>query len=113
MMFGQLAADEISDSGSAEGKQHFDETAAQQEGKTAAGERRRKAKSCRRVETVNPLDFIQMGMQLLCGHEFSFPLEVVDEMLQAVQPRRIDPGVGQTERLCVAMVSVKAGIFDG
>ena len=43
------------------------------------------------------LDLIEMAVQFFAGHKFSFPVEVVDEMLQSVQSGGIHARICQTE----------------
>lgn len=40
---------------------------------------------------MDTLDLIQMGVKFFTGHELSFPVEVVDEMFQPVQPGGVHP----------------------
>ena len=112
-MLGQLAAHEVADARPAEGAEHLDDAAAQQKGEAAAHQRRRKTQRHRGVKTVDALDLIQMRVKLFPGHELALPVKIVDEMFQPVQPGGVHPCVGQTQRLGVALVAVKAGELDG
>jgi hypothetical protein len=46
---------------------------------------------------VDALDLIEVAVQFFAGHKFSIPVEVVDEMLQPVQPGGIHARICQTE----------------
>ena len=56
-----------------------------------------KAQCDGRIQAVDALDLIEVAVQFFAGHKFSFPVEVVDEMLQSVQPGGIHARICQTE----------------
>ena len=75
----------------------FHNAAAKQKGEAAAGQCGCKAQCDGRIQAVDALDLIEVAVQLFAGHKFPFPVEVVDEMLQPVQPGGIHARVCQTE----------------
>ena len=97
MVLCQLAPYKVADACTAEGTQHFHNAAAKQKGEAAAGQRSCKAQCDGRIQAVDALDLIEVAVQFFAGHKFSFPVEVVDEMLQSVQPGGIHARICQTE----------------
>ena len=72
MMLCQFAADKVSKSCPAKSKQHFHGSSAKQKCECAACQCRGKSQSHRGIESMNPVDLIQMIMELFARHCFPY-----------------------------------------
>ncbi len=81
MVFGQFTPYKITDSGTTESEKHFHRTATQEKGKCATGKCSCKSECDRGIQTVDPLNFIQVRMELLSGKIFFFCWKIIDKVL--------------------------------
>ena len=113
MVLGQFASQEITDSGSQEGENHFVQIATQKKGEAATRQSGGKAESNRRVKSVELLDLVKLCMKLFSGQVLAVFWKLMDKTLQTIQLGSIDSCIGQTQRLRKTVVSIETGVVDG
>ena len=107
----QFLADEVSDTRSKESAYHFNNAAAEEKCKCAAGCSRSESEFPRIVISGHGLELVKYHMYLLCGILFRRIRKVVCKVLNLGKPVGVDPRIAERDSIGESFTSVNAGVL--